>query len=98
MSAQPSIREEAVRTALAFLMAESKRGHSTTRRQSDMKLVMRLRDSLIYRAESVLWHPQLVEDAKGRTRLDRSGYLAAASPASCRIVYASCYVLSSIQP
>ncbi len=61
MSAQPSIREEAVRVALAFLMAESKRGHSTTRRQSDMKLVMRLRDSLIYRAESVLWHPQLVE-------------------------------------
>ena len=61
MFAQPSIREEAVRTALAFLMAESKRGHSTTRRQSDMKLVMRLRDSLMYRAESVLWHPHLVE-------------------------------------
>lgn len=48
-------------TALAFLMAESKRGHSPERRRADLKMVMRLRDSLIYRAEAVLWHPHLIE-------------------------------------
>ena len=55
-----SVREHAVSTALAFLMAESVRRHSRARRRADMKLMFHLRDSLSYRAEAVAWHPYMI--------------------------------------
>lgn len=55
-----SVREQAVHTALAYLMAESVRGRPQERRRIDQRSVFRLRDSLAYRAESVRWHPSLI--------------------------------------
>lgn len=51
-----NIREQAVATALGFLLAESARAHSKERRRRDKDLVMRLRDSLMFRSEALFWH------------------------------------------
>lgn len=55
-----TVRQQAVATGLAFLMAESIRRHDRNRRKRDAALMIHLRDSLSYRAEAVLWHPAML--------------------------------------
>lgn len=57
---EPSVRQQAVATGLAFLMAESARRHDRKRRRVDAAVMFRLRDSLSYRAEAVDWHPHVL--------------------------------------
>jgi hypothetical protein len=61
---QESVREQAVKTALAFLLAESVRRHAVERRRRDRALMMRLRDSLTYRVEALAWHAHLLRTLK----------------------------------
>jgi hypothetical protein len=60
-----SVREQAIKTALAFLLAERVRDHSIERRRHDRGLVMKLRDSLTYRVEALAWHAHLLRILKG---------------------------------
>ena len=59
--AEPSIRQQAVHTVLAYLLAESKRGHPVERRRRDRSTIIRLRDCLSYRCEALRWHSSLLQ-------------------------------------
>lgn len=69
---EPSVRAQAVDTALAFLLVEAARGHSRDRRRRDKDTIMRLRDSLSYRSEALRWHAHMLRVLKSSAerRLD----------------------------
>jgi hypothetical protein len=55
-----SIREQAIRTALAFLAVQRARKTPADLRRREQAIVLKLRDSLTYRFESLPWHSHLL--------------------------------------
>lgn len=69
-----SFRDQAINTLPAHSLALSKRGNSRERNRREQATMLRLRDSLIYRAEAVDWHSMLVAHLvkSALTRLESS--------------------------
>lgn len=73
-STRPTVREQAIHTALAFLLVEGVRRRPDQLRRSHKDMVLSLRDSLSYRSEALSWHLQLLRLLKtsAEQRLDDS--------------------------
>jgi hypothetical protein len=55
-SAHSALHQQAIDTTLRYFIANVARGHADKLRQSNRARAMHLRDSLIYRSESLTWH------------------------------------------
>jgi hypothetical protein len=53
------LRQQAIDTAVCYLPLSSRRGQSAELRKSNQAAIMKLRDSLIYRSEAIIWHVTL---------------------------------------
>lgn len=56
-----SIHEQAVATTLAFIRVGAVRNHSRERRREERQRAIRLRDSLLYRSDAMIWHASLLK-------------------------------------
>lgn len=54
------LRKQAIDTAVSYLPISSRRGQSAEVRKSNQTTIMKLRDSLIYRSEAIIWHVTLL--------------------------------------
>lgn len=54
------LRKQAVDTAVSYLPVSSRRGQSAELRKINQTTIMKLRNSLIYRSEAIIWHVTLL--------------------------------------
>jgi hypothetical protein len=54
------LRQQAIDTAVCYLPISSRRGQSAELRKRNQTMIMKLRDSLIYRSEAIIWHVTLL--------------------------------------